>query len=348
MLSPTFSAVLAIVVALASLFLLIISFVAPRLYRAQDLWWSGVGMFYALVLWFCSVQIRGAVLLGTIANVALLGWLGTQVYLSRWSALTDAEKANGTLKRLQSLGKQLTRILESRPTLKSEPKPPKTGKVRWVRPEKSEQKETAAATSASPELSPDTATEPMSLDTARSEIPEGEVSNPERSEPLEQPQVEESSADEIIESSTVSLPIVNQSQDDPIQSDRIQNDSEEWDEMDVAIEAAEIKKDGLDGLDRLEAAPSPPSGEYTKMAPAAAKLLQRVQNFLQGQKSYDQPPEAESETTNQAAQPIPEAIETVADLGQQALEDEEDESPTVAEALTETPPATEADLNKPL
>lgn len=154
MLSPTFSSVLAIVVALASLFLFLISFIAPRLYRAQDLWWSGVGLFYALVLWFCSAQIRGAVLLGTIASVSLLGWLSTQVYLSRWALLTDAEKAGGSLKQFQALGQQLHRLLESRPsqaaapeTATQTPEAPqadpiskntgtKTGKVRWVRPEK--------------------------------------------------------------------------------------------------------------------------------------------------------------------------------------------------------------------
>ena len=40
-------------------------------------------MFYAVVLWYCSGQMGGAVLLGQTASVGLLLWLGYQTLLLR-------------------------------------------------------------------------------------------------------------------------------------------------------------------------------------------------------------------------------------------------------------------------
>ncbi|MEM6352935.1 MAG: Ycf66 family protein, partial [Cyanobacteria bacterium P01_D01_bin.14] len=45
--------------------------------------WSGVGLFYAVVLWFCAGQMGGAEILGQTAAVALLTWLGWQTLLLR-------------------------------------------------------------------------------------------------------------------------------------------------------------------------------------------------------------------------------------------------------------------------
>lgn len=70
--------VLALAVALGSVALYLTAFIFPALHRKQDFIWSGVGLFYALVLWVCSSRITGAVLLGQTASVALLGWLGWQ------------------------------------------------------------------------------------------------------------------------------------------------------------------------------------------------------------------------------------------------------------------------------
>jgi hypothetical protein len=75
---------LAIVVALASFALYMAAFFLPELYRKYDLVWSGVGVFYAFVLWNDAPQIRGAVLLGQMASVALLGWFTWQTLTMRW------------------------------------------------------------------------------------------------------------------------------------------------------------------------------------------------------------------------------------------------------------------------
>lgn len=69
---------LAIVIALGSFSFYMAAFFVPEVHRRQDFVWSGVGMFYALVLWFCAGRITGAVLLGQVASVGLLSWLGFQ------------------------------------------------------------------------------------------------------------------------------------------------------------------------------------------------------------------------------------------------------------------------------
>jgi predicted membrane metal-binding protein len=70
--------VLALVIGLGSLGLYLAAFLFPEVHRKYDLVWSGVGLFYGLVLWVCAGRISGALLLGQIASVALLGWLGWQ------------------------------------------------------------------------------------------------------------------------------------------------------------------------------------------------------------------------------------------------------------------------------
>ncbi len=74
---------LALVVGLSSFALYMSAFFYPELYRKGDLAWSGVGLFYALVLWFSAERITGSVLLGQIAGVSLIGWLGWQVWQAR-------------------------------------------------------------------------------------------------------------------------------------------------------------------------------------------------------------------------------------------------------------------------
>ncbi|TVQ61408.1 MAG: hypothetical protein EA366_03110 [Spirulina sp. DLM2.Bin59] len=75
--------ILAIAVALGSFIFYIAAFFFPEIHRPRDLVWSGVGLFYALVLWVCAGQLTGAVLLGQTASVALLGWLGWQTLTLR-------------------------------------------------------------------------------------------------------------------------------------------------------------------------------------------------------------------------------------------------------------------------
>jgi hypothetical protein len=75
--------VLALVVGLGSFALYMAAFFFPEVHRKNDLIWSGIGLFYALVLWACAGRITGGVLLGQVASVALIGWLGWQTLTLR-------------------------------------------------------------------------------------------------------------------------------------------------------------------------------------------------------------------------------------------------------------------------
>jgi len=86
--------VLALVVILASLGLYSTMFVIPEVSRKNDLVWSGVGLFYGLVLWVCAGRITGGVLLGQMASVALIGWMGWQMVESRWNSVPEAERVS--------------------------------------------------------------------------------------------------------------------------------------------------------------------------------------------------------------------------------------------------------------
>lgn len=95
---------LALAVGLGSLGLYIASFALPEINRKNDLIWSGVGLFYALVLWVCAGRITGGVLLGQMAGVALIGWLGWQVVQTRWDAIPPEQRQNNqTVKQIQTL-----------------------------------------------------------------------------------------------------------------------------------------------------------------------------------------------------------------------------------------------------
>lgn len=81
--------ILALAVGLGSLGIFLAAFFLPELHRKNDILWSGVGLFYALVLWVCAGRITGGVLLGQLASVALLGWAVSQT-LSLRRELTPA------------------------------------------------------------------------------------------------------------------------------------------------------------------------------------------------------------------------------------------------------------------
>jgi len=96
--------VLALIVGLSSVALYMAAFFFPEVHRKHDFLWSGLGMFYALVLWVCAGRITGGVLLGQTASVALLGWLGWQtLVLRRQVAPLDQQTAVPTGAEWQSL-----------------------------------------------------------------------------------------------------------------------------------------------------------------------------------------------------------------------------------------------------
>ncbi|NEO26050.1 MAG: hypothetical protein F6K03_03915 [Kamptonema sp. SIO4C4] len=83
---------LAIIVALGSFLFYIAAFFFPEVHRKNDFIWSGIGLFYALVLWVCAGRITGGVLLGQTASVALLVWLGWQTLSLRRAKTPTSEQ----------------------------------------------------------------------------------------------------------------------------------------------------------------------------------------------------------------------------------------------------------------
>ncbi len=75
--------ILAVLVGTGSVGLYISAFFFPEIHRKQDFLWSGVGFFYALVLWIYARQETGGILLGQTTSVALLGWLAWQTLTLR-------------------------------------------------------------------------------------------------------------------------------------------------------------------------------------------------------------------------------------------------------------------------
>jgi hypothetical protein len=74
---------LALVVSFGSLSIYLSAFFFPEIHRKQDFIWSGVGLFYALILWIFAPRITGGLLLGHIASVSMLVWFITQTLLLR-------------------------------------------------------------------------------------------------------------------------------------------------------------------------------------------------------------------------------------------------------------------------
>ncbi|MBD2681988.1 MULTISPECIES: Ycf66 family protein [Nostoc] len=84
--------VLALVVGLGSLAIYIAAFFFPEIHRKNDFIWSGVGLFYALVLWVFAPRISGGLLLGHVASVALLVWFGWQTFSLRRQLTPQAQQ----------------------------------------------------------------------------------------------------------------------------------------------------------------------------------------------------------------------------------------------------------------
>ncbi len=74
---------LALAVGLGSIAVYLAAFFFPEIHRKNDFILSGVGLFYALVLWVFAQRITGGLLLGHVASVGLLGWLSWETLLLR-------------------------------------------------------------------------------------------------------------------------------------------------------------------------------------------------------------------------------------------------------------------------
>ena len=86
--------ILAIAVGLSSFALYMAAFFFPEIHRKDDFLWSGVGLFYALVLWVCAGGIRGGVLLGQTAAVSLAIVFGWQTLKLRRAIAHPEEKTD--------------------------------------------------------------------------------------------------------------------------------------------------------------------------------------------------------------------------------------------------------------
>lgn len=83
---------LALAVGLGSFSIYMAAFFFPEVHRKSDFTWSGVGLFYALILWACAGRITGALLLGQMAGVAMLGWFAWETLTLRRQVTPVAEQ----------------------------------------------------------------------------------------------------------------------------------------------------------------------------------------------------------------------------------------------------------------
>ncbi|MEG4118900.1 Ycf66 family protein [Microcoleus sp. N9_B4] len=84
--------ILALAVGLGSFSIYMAAFFFPEVHRKSDFTWSGVGLFYALILWACAGRITGALLLGQMAGVAMLGWFAWETLTLRRQVTPVAEQ----------------------------------------------------------------------------------------------------------------------------------------------------------------------------------------------------------------------------------------------------------------
>jgi len=78
---------LAIASGSGSLALFLTAFFLPEIHKKGDFLWSGLGLFYALVLWITASKIGGGLLLGETAGVAVLVWAILQILQTRWKLI---------------------------------------------------------------------------------------------------------------------------------------------------------------------------------------------------------------------------------------------------------------------
>ncbi len=116
--------VLAWVVGLGSLGIYLAAFFFPEIHRKNDFIWSGIGLFYALVLWVYAKRVTGGLLLGQTASVSLLCWFGWQTLtlrrqltpLDQQTQLPGGETVESKFSGLKSsLQQQLTKLPRPRP-----------------------------------------------------------------------------------------------------------------------------------------------------------------------------------------------------------------------------------------
>ncbi len=104
--------VLALAVAIGSIAIYLAAFFFPEVHRKNDFIWSGVGLFYGLVLWVFARRITGGLLLGHVASVALLGWFGWQTMSLRRQIVPQAQQTSipGSAEVQATIEEQVTKV----------------------------------------------------------------------------------------------------------------------------------------------------------------------------------------------------------------------------------------------
>ncbi|MGD1921514.1 MAG: Ycf66 family protein [Pleurocapsa sp.] len=107
---------LAIAVALSSFVLFLTAFFMSDIHRKDDFLWSAMGLFYALVLWFCARNITGAVLLGQAsAAVLLISFTWQTLKLRKAVATHEKAIAINNFSVLQAINGFLSRGKKNKP-----------------------------------------------------------------------------------------------------------------------------------------------------------------------------------------------------------------------------------------
>ncbi|MGB6297860.1 MAG: Ycf66 family protein [Rivularia sp. (in: cyanobacteria)] len=113
--------ILALIVGLGSLAIYLAAFFFPEVHRKNDFYLSGLGLFYALVLWVFAPRIGGWFFLGQLAAVGLLFWFGLQTFSLRRQVTpamqqtpvpsTEAVTSNSLQERVGGLFKSVSNVL---------------------------------------------------------------------------------------------------------------------------------------------------------------------------------------------------------------------------------------------
>ena len=101
---------LAIVVGLGSVALYLAAFFFPEVHRKHDFFWSGVGCFYALILWVDANQLSATELLGHSAAIALVARFGWQTLALRRKRTPRDLQTPLTDQSWQTFGQEITAL----------------------------------------------------------------------------------------------------------------------------------------------------------------------------------------------------------------------------------------------
>jgi hypothetical protein len=116
--------ILSTVVGTGSVALYLSAFLFPEIHRQKDIFWSGLGLFYALVLWVNGQSLSGGLLLGQTLSVVLLGWFTWETISLRRAIIPANQRTPippAPSLNLSLLSRLPKKTAESSDDLKSEP-----------------------------------------------------------------------------------------------------------------------------------------------------------------------------------------------------------------------------------